>query len=914
MKQRSKKVISILIVICLTLALIPVSLVKAGAPGTITITKQPTEVVNATFGESKTGIWTVEVEVSSGSAITFDWTLETTSYSIGMPADSVVSLGTKSTLTLNADDYNPGTYKIACRIKNEDGISVYSDAGSLIIDKGIVELKEFDTYYVKSGKAGVYTLPLISPVSDMKYSISGSTSSGLIDGEPKIIDKEYGNYELSFSTTAQPAGAEAKIDILLPDGFLYYGGTRTLTVVAVDKIPVNITGITAADATYSGNGWKGYDGTPKAVGYEGGFDCHYQGQEYSGTLYDSAQPPVNGGEYKLTLSIPNTADYKGSTEIEFKINKKEVAVKMTDFGMNRGDKLFTLDNEWYYRFEGFIEPDNKNNCIKILPLLQYQYLDGKELTNTDVPGTYQVGYSREASLTKDAAANYSLKYEKGLLTIGEKYGGWDILQTNLPGTSIGDGEITATVANSVSSFKLDFTVSKGATWKLFKDYDNKNWTFIDEIPGNTIDLVQGDNILYVRVIPENQGGWKRYKLIITRQEKSTVTPTPQPSTPQTPSGGNTSSGDSVAASDYSVVGSNTESWNKVLQGLQNETSGKLHVKMTGTTVIPGTVLEELAGKNINITFDLGDGISWTIHGDEIDKGEDEALPMDLKDIDMRAKLGAGQIPKEVLEELAEQTGAEAAEEILLLSLSHEGSFGFKARLSVYVGSIMAGRMANLFYYNKNTGKLEIMSMVAVDSKGYAIFQFNHASDYAIVIDDGANLKNELDKMTLTPAKKTLYAGGNTGKSTVLKLNLPEILSTLTEEDSLYPKITYTSSNPKIVTVSAEGKVNAKKAGKATITATVTAGGVSRILTTDITVKKAYLKLVEYKNSLDKGESFTYTVTGYGVSKDKIIWGTTEKAIVVIDKKTGKAIANTTGTDTVVAKYGAIKQTIKVTVK
>lgn len=369
-----------------------------------------------------------------------------------------------------------------------------------------------------------------------------------------------------------------------------------------------------------------------------------------------------------------------------------------------------------------------------------------------------------------------------------------------------------------------------------------------------------------------------------------------------------------ADSDYSVDGSNTESWNKVLQGLQNETSGPLHVKMTGTTVIPGTVLEELARKNRTVTFVLEGGISWTIHGDEIDKGEDGDSPIDLKDINMKAKLGDGQIPKKVLEELAEQMGAMTSEEILLLSLFHEGSFGFKARLSVYVGSNMTGRTANIFYYNKNTGKLELMSMAVVDTEGYAAFLFNHASDYAIAMDDGANLQTELDKITLTPAKKTLYVGGNTGKSTALKLSLPNSLSTLAEEDSLYPKITYTSSNSKIATVTAEGKVFAKKAGKATITATVTAGGVSRSLMTNITVKKAYIKLVKYKISLEKGESFIYTVTGYGVSKDKITWVTTEKAIIVIDKKTGKAIAKTTGTDTVVAKYGAVKQTIKVTVK
>lgn len=81
-----------------------------------------------------------------------------------------------------------------------------------------------------------------------------------------------------------------------------------------------------------------------------------------------------------------------------------------------------------------------------------------------------------------------------------------------------------------------------------------------------------------------------------------------------------------------------------------------------------------------------------------------------------------------------------------------------------------------------------------------------------------------------------------------------------------------------------------------------------------TVQNAYIKLVKTKSSLKKGESFTYTATGYGVSTDKITWTTTRKSIVVINKKTGKATAKSAGTDTVVAKYGSVQKVIKVTVK
>lgn len=210
--------------------------------------------------------------------------------------------------------------------------------------------------------------------------------------------------------------------------------------------------------------------------------------------------------------------------------------------------------------------------------------------------------------------------------------------------------------------------------------------------------------------------------------------------------------------------------------------------------------------------------------------------------------------------------------------------------------------------------MEFQYASTIDEKGYARFPFTHASDYAIVLDDGALLTEELAALTLTSGSKILYTGGNTGKQTGLKLNMPAGLQNLTEEDSLYPTVTYTSSNPEAVTVTVDGTVKAGKAGKATITATVTIGGTKQVLTTGITVKKAYIKLVKGKSSLKTGESFTYRAKGYGVSTDKITWATTKKAVVVISKKTGKAIAKTAGTDYVAAKYGSIKKTVKVTVK
>ena len=46
-------------------------------------------------------------------------------------------------------------------------------------------------------------------------------------------------------------------------------------------------------------------------------------------------------------------------------------------------------------------------------------------------------------------------------------------------------------------------------------------------------------------------------------------------------------------------------------------------------------------------------------------------------------------------------------------------------------------MANLFYYNEETGMMEHMESVQVSEDGYAEFTFTHASDYIIVMSETA---------------------------------------------------------------------------------------------------------------------------------------------------------------------------------
>ena len=73
---------------------------------------------------------------------------------------------------------------------------------------------------------------------------------------------------------------------------------------------------------------------------------------------------------------------------------------------------------------------------------------------------------------------------------------------------------------------------------------------------------------------------------------------------------------------------------------------------------------------------------------------------------------------------------------LQISLAHEGDFGFKATLSIGVGSEHAGKYGNLYYHDKN-GKLVFIDAGQIDSEGNVSLVFSHASDYLLVISDQA---------------------------------------------------------------------------------------------------------------------------------------------------------------------------------
>ncbi len=893
MKQRWKQVVSKILVICLVITMLPVTAAKAADTDVIQIITQPVSEVTKDYGTDY-GTISVEATAVTGSAISYQWY-----YKIKNSSDVVMVPGataTESVLTIPSS-LHPQIYNFYCELSADGCATVTSSSTEVTINKLDTGMIPSDTVEVKSNKAKQYqyVLPKLpervnTDPGSMYYDEKNITvsGSGLVAAEVIVASIGNDDFIIAFNVAEQSTGTSDTITIPIHGGQNYKDSLFTLTVSAVDRISVNLTGITGVDRIYSGKSWKGFSGRPTCAPYTGGLNYHYSGR--GDTSYDSFEAPVNAGDYTLTVSIPDGEDYTGSDSVDFSITPKEIRVYSPNYNRGRGIEI-PLPEDIYVNYVGFIGADSGTNCIAVKAVAKC------DATDNEQPGVYTIDFQTMAQLNTTRGANYILKHENATYTIGQYYGGYSIIDINLPNAIIIDNsyetKITATVDNSVSSIVLDVDVSKAASWTLYSD---SNLTM--EITDKVVNLETGDNTVYIKVTAQDTKK-NYYDVIITRQSAA---PTP----------GNTGGG-IPSADSYRVIVNNTDSWKTVTKELQESTSGQLNITMQGTTVLPKEVLEGLEGKNITVAFNLGNGISWVLKGSNVEDNETKE-PDRLKDIDLQAELGTNQIPKEAIKALADKTGADDTGELQQLSLSHEGDFGFHAQLTLNVGNNMAGRTANLYYYNTDTKELEYVYAAMVNKNGNVTFGFDHASDYAIAMDQGELVHAELLKASVEAEEKVVYIGGDTGKTTALKISLPDAIGALSEEDSLNPVITYTSSNPKVASVDMEGKIKAKKQGKAIITVTIKAGEASVDLKSVITVKQAYITLVKEKKSFNQGESFTYKALGYGVTTNKITFRTSMRSILVINKKSGKATARSKGTDYMTAEYGNVRKVIKVIVK
>lgn len=154
--------------------------------------------------------------------------------------------------------------------------------------------------------------------------------------------------------------------------------------------------------------------------------------------------------------------------------------------------------------------------------------------------------------------------------------------------------------------------------------------------------------------------------------------------------------------------------------------------------------------------------------------------------------------------------------------------------------------------------------------------------------------NAASAVKLNSTGKTLYKG----QSYILKVS------------GTKKKIKWKTSNAAVAKVSVSGKVTAKKAGTATITASVA----GRKLRAKINVKNPTVKLNKSSATIyTSGTTSVQLKATVKGSKQKVTWQSSNIAVAMVNSK-GKVTAKKTGTVTITAKANGISAKCKVTVK
>ena len=143
---------------------------------------------------------------------------------------------------------------------------------------------------------------------------------------------------------------------------------------------------------------------------------------------------------------------------------------------------------------------------------------------------------------------------------------------------------------------------------------------------------------------------------------------------------------------------------------------------SGSTKLDKEVFETLAGKDVTLVVDLGDGVSWTVNGSDIPEDAD------FTDIDMGVTMNSDGIPVNVVNAITGERDS------VQLTLAHDGAFGFTMTLTTPLGKENAGYWANLYHYDEDAEALNFEAAAKIDEDGSVTIPFSHASQYAIVID------------------------------------------------------------------------------------------------------------------------------------------------------------------------------------
>ncbi len=147
----------------------------------------------------------------------------------------------------------------------------------------------------------------------------------------------------------------------------------------------------------------------------------------------------------------------------------------------------------------------------------------------------------------------------------------------------------------------------------------------------------------------------------------------------------------------------------------------VEIDMNGSSTVKSEWLETIAGKDVDMVLDMGNGITMTINGTSI-------TGTDYSNIDLSVVTNSDNIPVSAIKNITTE------ENVMQISFEHDGELGFTMTMTINLDKKNKGLYANLFYYNEKTKALEFMGSSLIGNDGATDMDFTHFSNYAIIID------------------------------------------------------------------------------------------------------------------------------------------------------------------------------------
>ena len=332
---------------------------------------------------------------------------------------------------------------------------------------------------------------------------------------------------------------------------------------------------------------------------------------------------------------------------------------------------------------------------------------------------------------------------------------------------------TAATISDVTVNNTNFIITDGET-TVSANGTNSTYT-IQPVAG----LAAGSYTATITVTYDN-GATATAEVSFTVNEESTPDPTPTPD-PE-PSGPST--GDSTG-------------WDDILDELENTENGdEITIDMGDETKVPAEIFESLAGKDVDVTFDLGD-IQWSVNGADI------PTDTDFTDLDLGASLGTSGIPVNVINTITGEVGT------VQITLAHDGEFGFTMTLTAPLGKENAGYWANLYHYDEDAEALNFEAAAKIDEDGSVAIPFSHASQYAIVIDTHSHAAVDVSDLFIDIAPDAWYKDA-------IQYAYDNGLMTGTSANEFAPEATTTRAMIVSILARLEGVTTAEAAGFADV--------------------------------------------------------------------------------------------------